>query len=84
MKMYRVHDSMRDKLENIREALQTHLDLHEEFDTMPYDEACKLYRTLDQVENTCALASQKEVDGRTIKHLSEVIRKYDYLLAVPA
>ena len=52
MKMYRVHDSMRDKLENIREALQTHLDLHEEFDTMPYDEACKLYRTLDQVENT--------------------------------
>lgn len=81
MKMYRIHDTMREKLNAIWESIQTTLNIHEEFDTLAYDEAQKWQALCDRAEENYYLSTQKEVDGRTIKRLADFIRQNDYLIA---
>lgn len=83
MKMYKVAQSTRDKLNKIQRYFQNTLDINDEFCTLPADTAAEIRKILDHVEEMAFAASYPEVNGRLIKAFKTTIDEYAAVLDSP-
>lgn len=86
MKTYKVADSMKENLTNIRDYLTGVIAAHEDVPegTLSHEDFARVTETLDKVNGYLAYANSRSVDGRTIKLMKNLIDAMAPIMALPA